>query len=429
MKPQATDSNQSTGTQCHHDAATFAKVLDGRKQPIRGLWVRNDRYYAQLTFEDGTTGEKKVRRVALVDKDQNPVTTVPQAVEAMRKLMVKRSEDDLPVLHRTPKFKDFVKVYLDFIKAGQNTAQGQGAKKEKTILKEEYTLDGWIDAIGGVHVDKIKMAHINHYVAERLKKGVSRRTVKLDIIALRNVLKHARNEGWLKVLPMQGMDMKQFKTPQIKRPLFTAADLEKLCSAAMETRPDPKAKEDEEPRNVPVTKNAQQFVDYIRLLAYSGAREQEALALRWQDVDIERGQLTIGATGDTKNSTGRVVDFNPKLKAHLEDMATRLRPRLQMAVPLAATRGQGRSLQNVPRVAQAGSGARCEQRTRSIRKAAYGERGLPRHAPPLYLLRRDVGHRFHDNCSVGRAPGRGRSDREGLRTSGGRSQKGAGSTP
>ena len=79
MKTQATDSKQSTGTQCHHDAVTFAKVLDGRKQPIRGLWVRNGCYYAQLKFEDGTTGEKKVRRVALVDKDQNPVSTVSQA--------------------------------------------------------------------------------------------------------------------------------------------------------------------------------------------------------------------------------------------------------------------------------------------------------------------------------------------------------------
>ena len=48
--------------------------------------------------------------------------------------------------------------------------------------------------------------------------------------------------------------------------------------------------------------------------------------MRWQDVDFERGQLTIGAMGDTKNLTGRIVDFNPKLRAHLEDMASRLAP-------------------------------------------------------------------------------------------------------
>jgi integrase len=83
----------------------------------------------------------------------------------------------------------------------------------------------------------------------------------------------------------------------------------------------------------PVTKNAVQFVDYVRLLAYCGAREQEALALRWQDVDFDRGQLTIGATGDTKNSKARTVDFNPKLRTHLEDMATRLAPDSQWLFP------------------------------------------------------------------------------------------------
>lgn len=54
------------------------------------------------------------------------------------------------------------------------------------------------------------------------------------------------------------------------------------------------------------------------MLAYCEAREQEALALSRADVDFEREQLIIGASGDKKNETGRVVDFNPKLKAHLQ---------------------------------------------------------------------------------------------------------------
>ena len=61
-------------------ATTFSKVLDGRKQPIRGLWERNGRYYAQITLENQISGEKTVRRVPLKDKDGNPVETVPQAL-------------------------------------------------------------------------------------------------------------------------------------------------------------------------------------------------------------------------------------------------------------------------------------------------------------------------------------------------------------
>jgi hypothetical protein len=36
-------------------------VLDQRKRPIRGLWERNGRYYAQITVEDVNTGLKRVR--------------------------------------------------------------------------------------------------------------------------------------------------------------------------------------------------------------------------------------------------------------------------------------------------------------------------------------------------------------------------------
>jgi integrase len=43
------------------------------------------------------------------------------------------------------------------------------------------------------------------------------------------------------------------------------------------------------------------------------------------DVDFGQGQLTIGADGDTKNRTGRIVDVNPKLKVHVLDMKERSR--------------------------------------------------------------------------------------------------------
>jgi len=79
--------------------------------------------------------------------------------------------------------------------------------------------------------------------------------------------------------------------------------------------------------------------DYIKLLAYSGARRNEALGLRWPDVDFERGQLTIGTSGDTKNRTARVVDFNPKLNAHLLDMRKRCAPDSEWLFP-SPQRGQ-----------------------------------------------------------------------------------------
>jgi integrase len=313
MKAHETEStNQSIQRQSH--SPTFSKVLDGRKQPIRGLWSRNGRFYAQLSIED-KAGNKRVRRVPLLDKDKNPVATVPQALEALNRLKVNRSDSNLPVLHRTPKFSDYVTTYLSWIKAGQET--GQAMKKKNTITKEENTLKHWIEHMGGARLDKIGMPHINAWIAKRLASGTSKRTVKLDIIILNNVLNHAVEDRWIKAIPTLTKEgRKRLRSEAPKRGLLASEDLEALCTAAMDSNED----------GSPITKNWLQFVDFIRLLAYCGAREQEALALRWNDVSFERNQLAIGSDGDTKNKTGRTVDFNPKLKAHLLEMSKRKAP-------------------------------------------------------------------------------------------------------
>lgn len=303
-----TSTNETGGESRVAHVATFAKVVDGRKQPIRGLWIRGERFYAQLTVENPITGLKRVKRVPLVDKDGKPVTTAPQAVAAMERLRVKRSDNDLPTLRRTPKFSEYVKTYVDSIKAGL------GTKKPASIAKDESSLAKWSEHIGQLRIDQIKPAHINSFVTKRLRAGWKPRTCNLDVISLRCCLKKAREDGWIQRLPMEGLRPLKVATP--RRPFFSTADIDQICQAAFQMQDDGK----------PVTKNAQQFVDYVRLLAYSGARRNEVLNLRWGDVDFDNEQLTIGADADTKNSEHRTVDFNAKLKAHLRDMKERQAP-------------------------------------------------------------------------------------------------------
>jgi integrase len=312
-------SSTSERINLHSHVASFAKVLDARKHPIRALWERNGRYYAQLKIENPITGIKKTRRVPLNDKDGRPAQSVAQAVAELKRLQTQRADNDLPVLGRTPKFSDYAAHYVDFI------SSGQGTKKPGTIQKEKFLLARWTDFLGELRLDQIKRVHVNRFIEKRLKEEVSPRTINLDIIALRVVLKRALEDGLIQRLPTEGL--RPLKTTTRKRPLFTADDLGKLCKAASETKQDKKGKA------VPVTENAQQFTDYIKFLAYCGARRNEALAMRWQDVDFKQGQLTIGAEGDTKNRSARVVDFNPKLKAHLLDMKKRRAPDSQWLFP------------------------------------------------------------------------------------------------
>jgi len=319
MKASDATSNDQNCEKRQAHGATFAKVLDGRKQPIRGLWIRGTRYYARLNVENPLTGNKKNQRVPLVTREGKPVQTVAQAVAELNRLQTQRSDNTLPTLARTPKFNEYSARYLDFI------GSGQGTKNLGTVAKEKALLKRWNNYIGGLRLDQIKRVHVNRFIEARLKEDVSPRTVNLDVIALRVMLKGALEDGLIQRLPTEGL--RPLKTITRKRPLFTAEDLEKLCAAAMGTR------RDKNGAGVPVTENAGQFTDYIKFLAYCGARRNEALAMRWQDVDFKQAQLTIGAEGDTKNRSARVVDFNPKLKAHLLDMKKRSAPDSQWLFP------------------------------------------------------------------------------------------------
>ena len=303
MKAEATaGKGQSQGEAAKTSGATYTRVFDGRKQPIRGLWVRNGHYYARLTVEDATGRKSTIR------KRLEGAQTIPQAQKALASLLVKREAHSLPILQRTPKLADYVATYFALL------AKMPDAKRPATIAKERGALGLWVAHMGETRLDRITKAQINAFRAQRQSEGISGRTVNLDVIALRNVLKMAVDDGWLKFLPTE--NLRPLKWTAKKRGLVTAAEIERLCAAAKEN-----------------SKNGQQLADYLWLMAYTGARRNEALRLRWADVDFERGQLTIGADGLAKNHESRVVDFNSTLEAHLRDMHARRAPDSQWLFP------------------------------------------------------------------------------------------------
>jgi integrase len=306
MQATAIASNGGTGTvvnQNQHRASRYNKVLDQRKRPIRGLWERNGRYYAQISVEDQVTGIKRVKRVPL-----EGAATNAQAVAKYHELLTQRHKGALPVLKRTPKFSDYAAQYLEFYKKVKD------AKRASTLATEGFAIDRWIEHLGHVRLDRITRALINSFIAKRQAAGLSGRTVNLEVICFRNVMKRAVDDGWITSLPTQNLRPLKW-TPQ-KRELYTEAQINELCEKALE-----------------VSKNGREFADYILLLSYSGARMSEALRLKWADVDFERKQLTIGSDGMSKNHKARVVDFNSKLETHLEEMKSRRAPDTQWLFP------------------------------------------------------------------------------------------------
>jgi integrase len=305
-----------------HRAGRYQKVLDARKRAIRALWVRNDRYYAQLSFEDPATGKKSVRRVALLNEETKlPVASAAEAVAALERLKVQRVDKALPVLARTPKLSDYVATYV---------ASVAGTKRPATLSKEKSCLELWVKDIGETRVDRISKPMITAFMAKRVKGGFSKRTANLDLIALRHVLRKAIDDGWIKTMPTE--NIRSFKSVPAKRSLITHADIEAICNAAfLPAYFDGRLAKDGETGHP--LRNAQQFADYLRLLAYSGARRNEALKIRWADVDFDGKQLVIGWDGSAKNHEARTVDMNKPLEAHLQEMKKRRAPDSQWLFP------------------------------------------------------------------------------------------------
>ncbi len=292
--------------------ATYQRVHDERKRPIRGLWVRNGRYYAQLTLEDEHTGEKKVRRVPLEE-----ACTPAQAKEKLEDLRVGRRKGKLPVLKRTPKFAEFADTYLKFYEDAKD------AKRASTLETEGYAINQWKEHLGHMRLDKIRRIHVDSYIAARQKEKKSARTVNLEVTVFRNVMKRAIDQKWISHLPTE--NLRPLKSKPRKRKLYERQEIESLAAIAL--RPifleGKRVKEGEKGKTL---LNGQEFHDYLRLLAFSGARMSEALRLQWSDVDWTNRQLTIGSDGEVKNRQWRIVDFNPDLEKHLRDMHSRRQP-------------------------------------------------------------------------------------------------------
>jgi integrase len=284
MKRQATQ--KSSGNGVIH-APSFQAVFDSRKRKVPGLWLRGSRYYAQLRIDLGN-GRTAPRRIALT------AANLDEAKAALESMRTARRSGTLPTTGFRPKFEDFAREYL----AGPMLAQ----KKIGTQNNERQSIDRWIAHMGGIRLDKITAPMIHSFREKRLTAGRAARTVNLDVVGLRNVLKLAVERGHIERLP-EVRQLKQ-KPPQ-RRPLMTKEQFATLLAAC---RPE-------------TTKNAALFALYLRFLALTGSREKEALCVRWADVDFARETVTIGSGGASKNHKARDVDFSPELKALLVEMS------------------------------------------------------------------------------------------------------------
>lgn len=297
----------------------FNKVYDSRGHRLTGLWERNGVYYGQLRLPG-----KKCSRRPLVDEHNQRVRTVQEAAKAYYKLREGIDEGEMPVSRRVPPFSEYVKKYLAWVEDGKR-------KSEKTIVQERYMLNGWTKFLGQIRLNQITLPLIKDYESARLREGVSHRTVNLGVLVLGNLLKAARDDGWLRgKLPTERWERLDHK-PKPRR-FYTTAEIERLCAIAVQKDRD----------GEPKFKNGEMLADAIRFMKASGARVASALACHWEDVDWEKKLLHLHRK--TKRNKHIWVDFNPELEKVLRDLFARRQPDSVFMFPGTRTDGSVGSL-------------------------------------------------------------------------------------
>ena len=115
-------------------AVNYQKVYDGRKHRVRGLWKRGDTFYAQLSLPDAD-GNRRVRRVPL------EANTIASAADELRRMMIKRNDNQLPAMVQNPRFDHFAQEYLE-------REYALGRKTLKTLGTESGHINFWTSVIG-----------------------------------------------------------------------------------------------------------------------------------------------------------------------------------------------------------------------------------------------------------------------------------------
>jgi integrase len=335
---------------------TFARVYDRDGRRVRGLWVRNGVYYAQVRV-----GRHKTR-VRLEHAD-----TVPQAVTELQALKKRRRAGKLTLPQKLPvqkgaqnpeqegehKVGSHRSPLKDAIAGYQRDRDTLDKKDPDTGRREDSGLKLWVKAFGEHQIGKADAKLLKDYAiwrkldAKARDRNCSGRTIDLDIMAFSHVIDWAITEKWLPE-DFKKPNWTPMADPPSKDRLLSPEELEQLCQAALL---DPKALELLDPR-VRHLRAAQEitgrsFADYMRLMAYSGGREQETLQLRWQNVHWKQGVLHFpgasqgGKRGGGSNQAGqpRDLEFFGKLEAHLKAMHERRDPSSDCLFP--TSRGEG----------------------------------------------------------------------------------------
>lgn len=165
------------------------------------------------------------------------------------------------------------------------------------LRNTRYIVATLIEHFGDQPIDELDIAGIETFAGARIDDGVSPVTVNGELRVLRRILSVAVEREKLEAVPKVAAIPEPEKTIDV----WSQADLGKLLDAC-------------------ATKERRHILGMVAFLANTGCRRGEALALRWEHVDLERGLVKIWPSSEwqPKGKKPREVPIAAALRPWLE---------------------------------------------------------------------------------------------------------------
>jgi site-specific recombinase XerD len=252
-----------------------------RRDARNGQW----RYRKRITLPDG-------RRVRLTGTPMVNTRTAAEDAERAHVERVLRGEPVKPPERKeVPKYDEWADQFLKL--AAAKNKPSEVASKEMVLRMHLKP------ALGGLRLDAIGFAVVQDYVAARLAGELSKKTINNHLTVLRRSLVVAKKRGLIATVP----EIEWLRAPKPDLDFLDFEEAERLVKAA-----------------------DGEWVTMMLVALRTGLRLGELLALRWDDVDLVKGQVhvrrsvTRGVITEPKSNRARVVPLSEEtrraLKAH-----------------------------------------------------------------------------------------------------------------
>ena len=264
---------------CYTESMQAPSEAANAKCVAENLWLRHGRYYARLK----KSGKDIWKSLKTADRN------IAQARLLSFKAEISAHTPD-PGKGKAPTFQEACRVLLE------------RAKNETRRPRTWTTLRGSLACaeqsfLGSMQVNRIVLHHVKDYLHHRAETR-SGRTANHDLTALRKVFRLAAEKGWRWNDPTR--DIAAFPHREKVVPVPSLDEIKAVLTVLRDGR---------------MQKQCQKTANFIELLALTGLRLAEAQALRWEDIDMEKGTLVVG---EGKGGKSRIVDLLPSLLAFIE---------------------------------------------------------------------------------------------------------------